>query len=65
MLCSHCRTQMVATDTESDGRSEQTSYLCPLCGATAASFRPLPNHEVRSGLFPAMLRIPSKLTRFI
>lgn len=63
MRCSHCRTSMVATDTQSDARSEQTSYLCPLCGATAASFRPLATRDVRTGVFQSMLRIPSRLTR--
>ena len=63
MRCSHCRTPMVATDTQSDARSEQTAYLCPLCGATAASFRPLSTRKVQTDIFPSLFRIPARLTR--
>ncbi len=45
MRCNHCRSQMLPTDQQGDGRSQQTSYLCPLCGATAVSFRLLGERE--------------------
>lgn len=46
MRCNHCRSQMLSTDRQQEGRSQQTSYLCPLCGATAASFRLLGEREL-------------------
>ncbi len=55
MLCSHCRSHMVATHKQQEGRSQQTSYLCPLCGAKAASFRMLAAHEIAAGCFPSAL----------
>jgi hypothetical protein len=46
---------MVATHKQQEGRAQQTSYLCPLCGAKAASFRMLAAHEIAAGCFPAAL----------
>lgn len=46
MRCRHCHSQMLPTEQQLEGRSQQTSFLCPLCGATAASFRRLAVHEV-------------------
>lgn len=45
MRCNHCKSRMIPTNQQREGRSEQTSYLCPLCGAIAASFRPIGERE--------------------
>lgn len=62
MRCSHCRSQMLLTAQAREGRSQQTSYLCPLCGATAASFRRLAEHELARQQ-PSRLRIGLQLTQ--
>jgi DNA-directed RNA polymerase subunit RPC12/RpoP len=58
MHCRHCRSRMVPTEHQREGRSQQTSYLCPLCGATLASFRILGEREAARGVSPFAVRIP-------